>query len=41
MYYMDMVIFKGDLNATYGNNATCISFSIQDTFINAIMEVSY
>ena len=37
---MDVVIIKGDFNARYGNTTTCISFSIQDTVINAIIEVS-
>ena len=32
---MDIVIVKGDFNASYGNNATYISFGIQDTVINA------
>ena len=36
---MDMVIFKGDINDRYGNNAACIVFSIQDTVFNAIIEV--
>ena len=37
---MDMVIVKGAFNARYENNATCIAFSIQDTVITAIIEVS-
>ena len=36
---MDMVIVKGDFNDRYGSNATWIAFSIQDTVINAIIEV--
>ena len=37
---MDMLIFKVDFNARYGNNSICISFRIQDTVINVIVEVS-
>ena len=37
---MDMVIVKFALDNRYENNATCIFFSIQDTVINAIIEVS-
>ena len=37
---MDIVIIKGAFNARYGNNATCIAFSIQDTVINVIIEGS-
>ena len=40
MQYMDLVIFKGAFNASYGNNATCIDFSIQDTVINTFIERS-
>ena len=36
-----MVIIKGALNARYGNNPIWNSFIIQDTVINAIIEVSY
>ena len=36
---MDMVIFKGDFNYRYGNNAAGIVFIIQDTVFNAIIEV--
>ena len=35
-----MAIFKGDFNARYGNTATWTAFSIQDTVINSITEVS-
>ena len=34
-----MVIIKGAFNDRYGNNDTCIAFSIQDIIINAIIEV--
>ena len=37
---MYMFIFKGAFNAKYGNNATSIDFSIQDTVIASIIEVS-
>ena len=37
---MDMVIVIGAFNARYGNNFTCIDFSIQDTVINYIIEIS-
>ena len=37
---MDIVILKGDLNDSYGNNATYIAFGIQDTVINSIIEGS-
>ena len=34
-----MFTVKGDLNARYDNNATYISFSIQDSVIAATIEV--
>ena len=37
---MDMVIVKGDFNDRYANNATWIDFSIQDTVMHTIIEVS-
>ena len=40
MQYMDMVINKGAFNVRYYNNATWIAFSINETVINAIIEVS-
>ena len=39
--YIDLVIFKGAVNDSYGNNSTCVNFGIQDTVINAIIEVMY
>ena len=35
---MDIVILKCDFNDRYGNNSKCIEFSIQDNFINTIIE---
>ena len=40
MKYMDIVIVKVTFNYRYGNNTTCIDFSIQDTGINYIIEGS-
>ena len=40
MYYTKTVIIKGDLNDSYDNNTTCMDFSMHDTVINAIIEVS-
>ena len=37
MEYMYMVIVIGDFNDKYGNNTTCIVFSLQDTVITAII----
>ena len=35
-----MVIVNGDISDKYGNNVACISFSIQDIFIDSIIELS-
>ena len=37
---MDLVIVTGAFNDMYFNNDTCLVFSIQDTVINTIIEVS-
>ena len=37
---MDIVIVKAAFNDGYGNNSTCVDFSIQDTVFNAIIEAS-
>ena len=37
---MDIVIVKGDLDDRYENNSTSLTFNIQDTVINAIIEGS-
>ena len=38
MIYMYLVIVKVAFNDRYGNNSTCIDFSIHYTVINAIIE---
>ena len=38
---MAIVIFKGAFNSRYVHTAICIYFIIQDTGINAFIEVSY